>query len=197
MRCLVVLAHPLRDSLNAHFARLAVDELSSAGHETDLLDLYADDFDPRLTQAERSAHYRDDGPSPAMAEHAARLAKADALVLVFPTWWFGLPAILKGWFDRVFAPGVAFDHSPDFGPIRPRLATLRHVVAVTTLGSPWWIDMLVLRRPVRRILKTAIFGACAPKARFRYLALHDAERPAPERVARFERRIRKALSGLS
>jgi putative NADPH-quinone reductase len=65
--------------------------------------------------------------------------------------------MLKGWIDRVFAPTVAFEQTPDFGPLKPLLTGLRKVVAITTLGSPWWMDRLVLWRPVRRQLKWAVF----------------------------------------
>jgi len=186
-RCLVVLAHPLPESLNAHLARLAVETLRQAGHEVELIDLYAGDFDPRLTPVERRAYYDKPGTEP--EAHGALLASVDMLVLVFPTWWFGFPAILKGWFDRTFAPGVAFDHGTDFGPIVPRLTRLRRAVAVTTLGSPWWVDRFVMRRPVRRILKTALIGTCAPQARFSYLPVYAAEHVAPERLTSVERKL--------
>ncbi len=192
MKCLVVVAHPLPDSLCRSLARVAVKKLEAAGHEVTIEDLYGNGFNPALTEAERLSYYATAFDASAVAGEAARLAEAEALVLVFPTWWYGFPAILKGWFDRVWSPGIAFDHSADFGPIKPRLK-LRHVLAITTLGSPWWIDTLVLWQPVRRILRIAILGACARGVRFNMLSLHSAERPAKERVTRFEQRIAAAL----
>ena len=97
-----------------------------------------------------------------------------------------MPAILKGWLDRVFAPGVAFDHASNFGPIKPRLTKLKKVVVITTLGAPAWIDWLVMRRPVRRILKTAVFGLCAPHAKFVMLSLYAAENPGPKQIESFQ-----------
>lgn len=105
-----------------------------------------------------------------------------------------MPAILKGWIDRVFAPGIAFDHASDFGPIKPRLTNLKQVLVITTLGSPAWIDWLVMRRPVRRILKTAIFGLCAPQAKFAMLSRYAAENPDPVRIKAFESEITDALA---
>ncbi|WP_026784348.1 NAD(P)H-dependent oxidoreductase [Pleomorphomonas koreensis] len=192
MKCLVVVAHPLPDSLCRSLARLAADRLEAAGHEVTIEDLYGSGFAPALTEAERRSYYAAAFDASAVAGEAARLADAEALVLVFPTWWYGFPAVLKGWFDRVWAPGIAFDHAADFGPIKPRLK-LRHALAVTTLGSPWWIDTLVLWQPVRRILRLAIFGACARGARFTMLSLHSAENPPRQRVERFERRIAAVL----
>lgn len=193
MNCLVVLAHPLGGSLNRHFADAAVAELVAAGNKVTLLDLYQDEFDPRLTSAERSSYYSERFDAAGLNAQAALLREAEVLVLVFPTWWFGMPAMLKGWIDRVFSPGIAFDHGKDFGPIRPLLYKLRQIVVITTLGSPWWVDWLVMRRPVRRILKWGVFKACAPKARFAMLSFYAAEKPQPSRVMRFVGEIRRIL----
>lgn len=197
MNCLVVFAHPLPDSLNGRLARLVVAELEAAGHDVTFLDLYQLDFDPRLSVAERSVHYDSDAARRIAHEHTRLLEAADALVLVFPTWWFGLPAILKGWFDRCFGPGVGFRHAEmKGGPIRPALTGLRHFVAFTTLGSPWWIDTFVMWRPVRRMLKIAIAKGCAPQAKFAYEALHGADDIDKAKVEVFETRIRRMLAGL-
>lgn len=193
-KALVVLAHPLAGSLCGHFAEIARDALAAAGCETTLLDLAREGFDPRLTAAEREAYYAPPHDFPGVAREAALLLDAEILVLVFPTWWFAPPALMKGFLDRVFAPGVAFDHGADFGPIRPRLTRLRKAVVVTTLGSPWWVDRLVMRRPVRRMFRWGVFKACAPQARFDYLAFYAAEDPAKARVDRFAARIRAALA---
>lgn len=195
MPAVVVLAHPLPGALSHRLAATAVAALSGAGHETTLLDLYADGFDPRLTREEREGYYAMPArPDAALARHKALLADADALAFVFPTWWFGPPAILKGWIDRVFAPGTAFDHGADFGPIVPRLTRLRHAAVVTTLGTPWWVDRLAMRRPVRRVFGTAVIGACAPQARFSYLPLYAAETLTEARIAAFESKVAAALA---
>lgn len=195
-RCLLVHAHPLGNSLTRLFLDKACEALAAEGHDLELLDLYPANFDPRLTPAERASYYSQTYDRAGIDAESAQLERAEILVLVFPTWWFGLPAILKGWVDRVFSPGTAFDHTPDFGPISPRLTGLRHVIAVTTLGSPWWVDWLVMRRPVRRMLKTALIGACAPNARFRYLPFYAAERPTQARIERYSRRLIAALAKL-
>ena len=192
MAALVVLAHPLKHSLSHRFAGAA---MAALGEGATLLDLYDEGFDPRLTRGERESYYADDHDASGVQDHARLLAAADRLVFVFPTWWFGPPAILKGWIDRAFAPGVAFDHGADFGPIVPRLNALRRVVVVTTLGTPWWVDRFAMRRPVRRIFKTAIVGACAPRARVDYLPLYAAETVGEARIGRFEKRLQQTLAG--
>ena len=183
-RCLLVFAHPLADSLNARLAATVEAKARAAGWEVAHRDLYAEGFDPCLTPDERTGFYAT--PPATLAAEKAELAAAEVLILVFPTWWFGFPAILKGWFDRVWAPGTAYDHSPGFGPMLPRLQNLREVLAVTTMGAPGWIDWRVLRRPVRRVLRWAIVKPCAPKARVIWRALYNAEAVTNDQLARFE-----------
>jgi len=194
MRCLVVIAHPLADSLCHALARAAIGTLTAAGHEVTVEDLCAEGFAPALTPAERRSYYGPAFDAAMIREQADRLLAAEALVLVFPTWWFGFPAILKGWFDRVWAPGIAYDHASDLGRIRPRLDKLRRALAITSLGSPWWVDRLVLRQPVRRVLKTALLATCAPACRFEMLSFCNAERLTEAQVRRFCSRIERTLA---
>ncbi len=193
MQALVVLAHPLGDSLCAHLAREAIDALRARGAMVDVLDLYAEDFQPALTAAERRLHYATPEPGPEIVALQQRLANADTLVLVFPTWWFSMPAILKGWFDRVWAPKFAFEHGT---PIRPLLTGLKSCLVVTTLGSPWWIDRIVMRQPVKRVLKLGLVFACAPQAKFHMLSFHAAETADKRQVERFAGRMHKAIGQL-
>ena len=188
MKTLIVLSHPLEDSLNAHFAQKAKAKAEAMGHEVQFLDLYRAGFDPRLTAEERLAYYEE------AFDDVADLQEVEALVLVFPTWWFGLPAMLKGWIDRRFLPGVAYDHDPALKALSPRLHNLKQVLAVTTLGSPAWIDWLILRRPVGRALKWGLVKACAPKARFKLLSLYKAEAVTQPRADAFVARIEGAIS---
>lgn len=195
MHVLLVLAHPLPDSFAAAMAATAKVALEENGHSVDLFDLYREGFDPRLSEAERRGYF----DVPFEGAHAqmeiARLQAADALVLVFPQWWFNFPAVLKGFFDRVLAPGVAFLHDRDGGRIRPGLTRLRHIRVFTTTGSPWWVVKFYMGDPVRRLLKRGITTACTKGADFRMLALHDMDRrKEPDLKAHLEKVRREALS---
>jgi putative NADPH-quinone reductase len=196
MRALLVICHPVPDSLSRHLAAGALAAAEAAGHEVEVLDLPAENFDPRLTAEERGGYYADTAqmPDPRLQPMAEQLRRTELLILVFPTWWFGFPAILKGWFDRVWRPGIAFDHSPDRGRLVPRLDQMRHVVAITTMGSPRWVDWLVLRQPLRRVLRWSILAPCAPKAKLHWLALHQAETAGQREVYAFVARIRRTIT---
>lgn len=194
MKCLVVIAHPLGDSLCHALAAKASAALAGAGHELRVEDLYRNQFSAALGAAERASYYAPRYESAAVQSEIDRLRAAEGLVLCFPTWWFGFPAMLKGWFDRAWAPGLAYHHADDLGPIKPGLHGLRRVLAITSLGSPWWVDRIVMRQPVKRVLKTAILGTCAPAARLEMLSLYKSERLDGAQVGRFVARIEARLA---
>jgi putative NADPH-quinone reductase len=185
MKCLVVIAHPLADSLCHTLSTVAIEALRRQGHDVQIEDLYKTNFSPVLTESERQSYYVAPFDSDAIQPRISQLQDAEIIVLLFPTWWFGFPAILKGWFDRVWAPGVAYDHASDLGPITPRLGKLRRVLAITTLGSPWWVDFFVLWQPVKRVLRIALLGACTRGCKFQMLSLYKAESLVTSRVERF------------
>jgi len=194
MKCLVVTAHPLSNSLCGKLTDHVVNKLTQMGYEIQLEDLYAESFNPALTKEERESYYSNAYDASRVSKEAERLLAAEVLVFIFPTWWFGFPAILKGWFDRVWGPGIAYDHASDFGPITPRLNNLKKVLAVTTLGAPWWVDRLIMRQPVRRVIKIALLGACAKNSSLQYLSLYKSENLNHEIIERFTHRIDRALN---
>lgn len=195
MRVQAVLAHPLADSFAAAVHRTAVAALARAGHEVTETDLYAEGFASALTAAERAAYMTPDYDTAAVEPLVQRLRAAQGLVLTYPHWWFDTPAILKGWFDRVWAPGVTFRHDRDGGRIEPLLKDLRKVAVLTSFGSPWWLAELYMRNPARRILKAGILTACAPRARLEYLALYDMDRATADQRARHLARVEHAMRG--
>ena len=108
MRVLVVHAHPVAASFNASLFRMTVERLAKNGHEVDAIDLYAHGFNPVMSEAERLNYHNLETNREPVEDYVERLLRAEALVLVYPVWNYGFPAILKGWIDRVFLPGVSF-----------------------------------------------------------------------------------------
>ena len=195
MRCLVVKAHPLSESLCSWMTQRVVELLRAAAHEVVVEDLYADGFNAVMTSGERKSYYGGQYAARSVSAQVERLLSAEAIVLVFPTWWFGPPAILKGWFDRVWGPGVAYDHSTGYGPITPRLQNLRRLLVVTSLGAPRWVDLVIMRQPVKKVLKNAIMRTCAPKCRFQMVSAYKSESLTSSQVDEFWNRVERVLSG--
>ena len=134
MRVLVIYAHPSETSFVAALNREICHTLRTRGHEVDNLDLYAEKFDPVLSR-ETYLHYLDASRNRSeVLPYVDRLLAAEALVLIFPVWHDGLPAILKGFIDRVFLRGVVFDID-DEGVYRPLLSNIRRLAAVATYGA--------------------------------------------------------------
>ena len=192
MRVLLVYCHPRPDSFCAALRDAAAAGLTQAGHAVEILDLYAEAFDPRLGEAERGAYYDEAADRPALAAHIAALRRAEALVLVYPTWWFGLPAMLKGWFDRVWLPGVAFALG-GARVLQPRLTDIRRIAVVTTYGSPRWLLWLV-GWPDWRLFRRGIVTLCAPRCRLDWLSLTGMDSATPRARARFLARVRRRFA---
>ena len=196
MRALVVYAHPSPDSLTHALYEAATAALAAAGHEVVGLDLYAEELAPAMSEAERRA-YHSDQPiiDPTVARHAELVRWADTLVFVYPTWWMGLPAILKGWLERVLVPGVAFHLDP---------ATNR---VVSDLGAS---DGSSASRPTDRrgrrsaSCTTAAGGRCCAalrmlcgrRCRTAWLALYSVDTATPGERDRFVARVEQRLSRL-
>ena len=193
MRVLVLYAHPNPESYGAALHRTVVSALEGAGHVVDDCDLYAEGFDPVLTYDERMAYHDVPGNRAPVADYVRRLEHAEALVLVFPVWNFGFPAILKGFLDRVFLPGVSF--RIENGLVQPNLTHLKCLVAVTTYGAPRWRAML-MGDPPRKVVMRMLRVLVAPNARARYLALHDMNRQTQDGREAFLRRVRDTVSRL-
>ena len=192
MRVLVIYAHPLADSFAAALHRAVVEALGEAGHDIDDCDLYAIGFDPVMTPPERRAHNTQHPDLSAIETHAERLRAADALVLCFPVWWYGMPAILKGYFDRVWVNGVVF-HLHENGRIEPSLTRLKRIWVVRTYGAPWWLIKLMLRDPVRAVL-TGIRLLCTRHVKTRHFALYGIESRTEAQTARFLARVRREFA---
>ena len=186
MKTLVLYAHPVENSFNAALHRLIVDRLAAAGHAVDDLDLYAEDFDPRLTRAERLAYHDERGPTDPVDPYVRRLLAAEGLVLCFPVWNYGFPAILKGFFDRVFLPGVSFRMID--GKATPNLHNIRKVVAVTSYGGSWFRAAL-MGNPPKRLVNRVLRLTVKPGAPVSFLAHYSMNLSTQESREKFMAKV--------
>ena len=191
----VVLCHPNPDSFGAACARVAVDALTERGHTVTLLDLYAEGFDPVMS-LEELHRYRDRSTVHAgdLVRHVDAVRGADALVFVYPTWWSGLPAVLKGWLERVMLPGVAFSFDSN-NKVRPALTNVRRIVVVSTHGSPFRYVALVNDNG-RRILTRALRLTCGFRVRTTSVRLFSMDKQDDAGRSRHLRRIEHVMRSL-
>jgi putative NADPH-quinone reductase len=188
-RALVLYAHPCPESFSSALHGCVVDTLTRRGWDVDDCDLNAEGFDPVLSRAERLGYHDTETNTGPVADHVARLRAAEALILVFPVWNFGYPAILKGFLDRVFLPGVSFQLQD--GQVRPNLTHIRRLAAVTTYGGTRMRAFLA-GDPPRNSVRRAVWHVCRPD-KLRYLALYDMNRADAERRGRFLHRVEREM----
>jgi len=197
MRVLVIFCHPCGDSFNAAIYRTALTTLDACGHEVRAHDLYAKGFQPPMSRPERQTCMTTTEPLLSRtAQHAADLHWCQALIVIYATWVYGAPAMLKGWLECVFLPGVSFSVSPDSGKLAKLLLTnVRRFVGITTSGSPWWW-IKVVGDPGRKLWTLGLFMRWVTGTRSDWLQLYDMTHTTDASRAAFLARVTRALRRL-
>ncbi|MDP2802234.1 MAG: NAD(P)H-dependent oxidoreductase [Phreatobacter sp.] len=196
MRMLVIYCHPCPESFTAALRDRALAALAAAGHEIRLIDLYGEGFDPVMDAGERRAYHTAGANEAPVAAHLDALRWAEGLLFVYPTWWYGLPAMLKGWLDRVWVPHATFTMPEAGKPIGRVLTQIRFIGAVSTLGSPWWWWRLVMSEPGRRTLLRGLRPLVAPRCRTLWLGLHGIDGAGTDLRTGFLQKVERRLAAL-
>ncbi|MDZ4393854.1 NAD(P)H-dependent oxidoreductase [Cypionkella sp.] len=168
MRLLFVHAHPDESSFTAACRDMAMWAAESNGHETRLIDLYAEGFQPTLRQDEWLSYPDPDAIDDSLTPHIEALQWAEGLIFTHPTWWSGPPAILKGWLDRCLRPGIAFHASAN--SFRSGLPNIRLLGVITSLGASSLQYNLLLAAPGRRQFLRGLRACTNPRCKTLWLA---------------------------
>jgi putative NADPH-quinone reductase len=193
LRVLYLYCHPSPDSLHAAIRVAASHALKTGRHEVDLADLYEESFQPALTAEEHRNYFDPSRNQGGVEDYVARLRAAEALVVQFPTWCFGPPAMLKGFFDRLLIPGVAIDTT--YRSAKPMLGNIRRIVGVVTYGQPWSNAFWMGDQP-RRMVTRFLPWFTGARGRARYLALYNVDKTTPEVRQTFIGRVEQAMRTL-
>ena len=188
MRILLVYCHPSPASFVASIREALVRALAAKGHDIDVIDLYGEGFDPVLDAASWRAHRDDRSAAADLSRHIAALRAAEGLILVYPTWWYGLPAMLKGWLDRVWQPGVAFSLKDGVFQLH-QLGGLRRFAVVTTYGSPGSFIRHVVGDPARRQVMRGLSLQFARRLGRGWQAIYDVDRRSESDLSRARDRV--------
>jgi NAD(P)H dehydrogenase (quinone) len=195
MRALVIHCHPVDTSYSSALCAASVKGLRDAGHDVDVIDLTARDFDPVMSTAEWRSYVSMSGDVPADLVGDVELVKsAETLVFVYPTWWSAAPAQLKGWVERVFRPGVAFVLD-DNKKVAPALGKLRRVVTVTTFGSPR-VYTMAMNDNGSRMLRRSLRLVATRRVRTTRLALFRMDRTTEHSRQKFVNRVERKMGRL-
>ncbi len=195
MRVVVVVAHPDPSSFTHAIASVAKNALVEGGHAVTILDLYDEEFRTAMSHDERLA-YHSDRPilDPLAEQHAGIVKQAEVLVFVYPTWWSMMPAILKGWLERVLVPGVGFVFDEKHH-VRRGLTNVHHLIGISTYGARW-AHVKAIHDNGRRTLLRALRLNTALLTRRSWLGLYSIDTRTVEQRAAFLERVERKMRSL-
>ena len=197
MKILFVYCHPDPQSYGAALAQTAKLALEQSGHQLKFIDLYAEGFNPVFSLEEKKNYL----PNTAynvnlVAPHVEALQWAEALVIYYPTWYYGPPAMLKGWLERVWLPDISFTVPRKKGEkAGGKLTNIKRFVGITTSGSPWWWLRLI-RDPGRSMFMRGFRPLYAKTCRMTWLQLHNMNNTTAKDRERFIEKVRTVLSAI-
>lgn len=195
MRLLVVFCHPSEKSYGAALYDLACRTLRASGHELRCHDLYREGFNPVLSTEEWENYLtQTDTIIAKHPDHVADVKWAEGLVMIYPTWYYGAPAMLKGWLERVWLPGITFEVSDGKQRLpKSMMSNIRLFVGITTSGSPWWWIRLI-RDPGRSLwtrgLRVLFNRRCKVVWQQLYNMNHTTDADRARFLAQVERRLK-------
>ena len=194
MRIQVVHCHPLTSSYDHALFLAIVETLRRNGHDVVATDLYRESFQPAMTEQERQTYMQEDYDRSAVAGYCETLKSIDGLILCFPHWWFSMPAMLKGWLDRVWGPGIAFDYDPEDRHLEPALRNIKLFGVVTSYGSPWWIVILFAGNAGKKVLMRGMKPLLAKGVSTFYMAHYDMDHASDASRRAFLAKVRQRVA---
>lgn len=157
MKVVIVFNHPYEGSFGNAILNAVTKGLKNANHEVDLMHLDNDGFNPVMSKADLKAFVEHKPVDPQVIDYNERLEKADHLVFIFPIWWDLMPAMTKGFVDRVLTPGVVYDHHPRGFGLVPLLKNLKGVTVITTMNKPKIMYSLLIGNLIKKAMLKSVF----------------------------------------
>ncbi len=197
MKVLIIYCHPNERSFTAVVKDTVVRTLAKNGIEYRLTDLYREEFNPVMMKAEHQNYLNTETNQDGLESYIQDLLWCETLIFIYPTWWYGLPAMLKGWLDRVLLPGVAFHMPTSNEDIKPGLQHINRLGLFTTGGASRWLTFL-MGAPGRRTIMRAVRSLCRFNAK-RVCAVHyrmdtSTEDSRTRHLAKVQARLNKLVS---
>ncbi len=165
MNVVIVFNHPYDGSYCNAILKAVTSGLQKAGHESDLIHLDKDGFNPVMTAQDLKAFVNRNPVDPKVIEYKERLDKADHLVFIFPIWWELMPAMTKGFIDKVIFPGVAYTYTKSGNGMIPLFKNIKSVTVITTMNTPGILYRLLFGNAIKRAIITGTFWKMGYKKR--------------------------------
>lgn len=165
MKAAIVFNHPYEGSFCNAILKSVTDGFHKAQHEVDVIHLDNEGFNPVMTAADLKAFKERKPVDPKVIEYKQRLDDADHLVFIFPIWWELMPALTKGFIDKVIFPGVAYDYTPSGYGMFPLFKKVKRVTVITTMNTPGFLYRIVFGNAIRKAIMTGTFWKMGYKNR--------------------------------
>jgi len=159
MKYLIIFNHPYEKSYCSAILNAAADGIAAAGNSVDIINLDKDKFDPVITAEYLDKYRRESIDDPAIMDYQERINNADSLVFICPIWWEAMPALMKGWIDKVITKGFAYDvdKSGAFPKFYPLISHIKEITLITTMDSPGIVYRLIFGNAVKKIFINGTF----------------------------------------
>lgn len=157
MRIVIVFNHPYDGSYGNAILASVTKGLEEASHDVDLMHLDKDGFNPVMSEEDLKAFLNHKPQDPRVIDYNERLRKADRLIFIFPIWWDLMPAMTKGFIDKVLSPGVVYDHHPRGFGLVPLLKNLKGVTIITTMNKPKIMYSVLIGNLIEKAMLRSVF----------------------------------------
>ncbi|NLW15800.1 MAG: flavodoxin family protein [Erysipelothrix sp.] len=155
MKTLIIYAHPWDGSFNHHVLQMTIEKLEAKGEHVDVIDLHKDEFNPVMHVSDLKVFAKGEYADPKAEDYVHRLKAADKVIFIFPIWWYGLPAILKGFMDKILLKGTTYTQDSDHNLLG--LLDIKESAVFTTAN----IDKVIFKNigdPIENVMIAGIFA---------------------------------------
>lgn len=194
MNVVIIFNHPYEGSYCNAILDSVIRGLLQANHEVDVINLDKEGFNPVMTSQDLKA-FRDKKPvDPKVIEYKNRLEQADHLVFIFPIWWELMPALMKGFIDKVIFPGVAYDYVNGSNTrMKPLLTNIKGVTVITTMNTPGILYRVIFGNAIQKALIRGTFWKLGYKNR-KWLNLNMVKQVSVEKRKLWLTKIEKTFN---
>lgn len=196
MRVVVVFNHPYKGSYCNAILHSVTAGLESAGHEVDLMHLDNDSFNPVMSASDLKDFVDHRPRSPQVVDYVERLKQAHYLIFIFPIWWDLMPAMTKGFIDKVLFPGVFYDHHPRGFGLVPLMKNLKGITIITTMNKPGIMYSLMIGNLIRKAMLRSVFKTIGYK-NLRWISFTSVKSVSQEKRKKWLTNLENSFAKLS
>lgn len=195
MKVAIVYNHPYEGSYCKAILDTVLSGVAKAGNEADVLNLDQEGFNPVMTAADLKAFVMQKPIDPQVLAYQTRLQQADHLVFIFPIWWELMPAMTKGFIDKVIFPGLAYSQEKNSMRMKPLLTNIKSVTVISTMNTPSWLYSILFGNAVRKALLVGTFWKTGYKNR-KWINLTQVKSASPAKRQSWLKKIEERFTKL-